>query len=241
MKKNVWFPVEGHPEIQVGQYVVPNFISNSVAVEISENEYLVYSPGASLLDSWPEDKRNEDTKFHIVMPNHWHYMGVPHWLEKVNHVRLYTSEKALPQVREKLVKEVHRALDIVALENRQPPLPEDYSFLFPPGHRGGDVWLRKRKDDEYALWIICDSFLNYERVSNQPVAKMMQKLLGAAPGLKISEVVKWLVYDNRKTFRQWVLNQLAVDRPTTLIPSHGEVAQDTGLYNQLANLVASRL
>ncbi len=116
-----------------------------------------------------------------------------------------------------------------------------YDILIPPGHRGGDVWVSKRNEDGNSLWITCDSFLNYDRVSRKPIARILQKILGAAPGLKISQFIKWLLLDEKTSFKHWVLKQLDKDRPTILIPSHGEVEVDSLLTTRLKKLIEKRL
>jgi len=238
MKKNVWHSVPNYPELRFGQYIVPNFVSNSVAIQVADKEFVVVSPGKLLLDSWPEAWNQPDIKLHIVMPNGYHYMGVKDWQKRFRNFSLYASRQAITQLVEKGVVAV--ASDIYALEDKQPPMPEGYSVLLPPGHRAGDAWIKKQEDNG-TLWITCDSFLNYDRLSNQPVARFSQKLLDAAPGLKMSQVVKWFIIEDRSAFKNWVLNQLQLDKPTTLIPSHGEIAQASDLYNKLRDLVLNRL
>jgi hypothetical protein len=241
MKKNVWHPVTDHPELLVGQYIVPNFVSNSVAIKLSESEFLLISPGEPLLQSFI-DAYGSQVKLHIIYPNAYHHMGVSAWLEAFDNVTLYASDKAANLLNEKEVTE----LVINPLEYSSPPLPSDYSVLFPPGHKAGDVWLRKQNSsvseaNKSSTWITCDSFLNYDRLSNQPIARFMQRLLSAAPGLKMSQVVKWFIMDDRKGFKAWVTAQLSCDNPTTLIPSHGEVRQGSGLSNEILDVVNLRL
>ena len=239
MQKNTWLHLESHPEIQVGQYIVPNFVSNSVAIKINQYEYILISPGASLLKSWPDELKNANCKIHIIMPNAWHFLGVKAWQEAFENIVLYASAQAKDKLIEKGA--FTPSDNIQVLQDQQPPLPEGYGLLFPPGHRAGDVWLTKHVGKDNSTWITCDSFLNYERLSNQPVARTMQKLLGAAPGLKMSMVIKWLILNDKKAFKEWVLKQLEIDKPTTLIPSHGEVAQDENLKDKIKSMVTSRL
>ena len=238
MEKNVWLPLDSHPEIQVGQYIVPNFVSNSVAIKVTENEYILISPGATLLESWPDELKSQDCKIHIIMPNAWHFMGVKAWQKSISNTVLYASSHAKQKLIEKGA--FTESDNIQALEGVQPPMPQGYEILFPPGHRAGDIWLRKQTSASHSTWITCDSFLNYQRLSNQPVARTLQKLLGAAPGLKMSTVVKWFILNDKKAFKTWVLEHLK-DNPTTLIPSHGEVEQDPNLKNKIKSMVTSRL
>jgi len=245
MKKNEWQVLPKHPELFVGQYVVPNFMSNSVAVQVAADEWVVVSPGAQLLENWQAQFGGSNIRISLVMPNGYHFLGIEHWLRAFPYAHLYASEKAIVRLNQKGLS------NITALEQSSPNLPEGYSWRFPPGHRGGDVWLYKKpveqspseKDctEKDCIWVTCDSFLNYERMSNQPVARAMQKLLGAAPGLKMSQVVKWLIVDDRTAFKLWVLQELAQSPPTVLVPAHGEADQAEGLALRLTELVNNRL
>jgi len=235
MKKHTWFQLKEHPEVYFGQYIVPNFMSNSVAIRSSKNHWVLISPGEKMLNSFLTKWKTKGLKISIIFPNAFHYMGVTTWLEHFPDAKLYASEKAKKRLRRKGFRNIY------SLETELPQLPKGYEVLFPPGHRGGDVWLSKKCEDNNNLWITCDSFLNYERVSKQPIARILQSLLGAAPGLKISQVIKWLLLDRKSAFKTWVLNQLEKDRPTILIPSHGEVESDGALTKRLRDIIESRL
>lgn len=237
MKKNCWHPVENHPELLVGQYLVPNFVSNSIAIKVSDTELVLISPGQPLLAPW-QAQFPRNIKLHIMFPNAYHHMGVNAWLAAYDDVTLYASNIAKQQ----LMKKGFTQVENLSLETTTPPLPQDYDILFPPGHRAGDVWVRKQLPNQAAsTWITCDSFLNYERMSNQPIARFMQRILGAAPNLKISQVVKWFILSDRRSFKGWALKQLKEDNPTTLIPSHGEIRSDNHLSENISKVIKQRL
>ncbi len=233
MQRNLWHPLPQHPELSIGQYVVPNFASNCIALRRDEHTTVV-SPGAPLLAPWLALHPDTTAPLDLLMPNAYHYLGVATWQAAFTQVRLFASAKAIPRL---TGKGLH---GIRPVETALPALPEGYDLLIPPGHRGGDVWLRKRFEGG-CLWITCDSFQAYERYSNQPIARALQKLLGTAPGLKMSQVVKWLLLDDRPAFKRWLLERAREDRPTLLIPSHGEILQDAALAEQLIELVERRL
>jgi hypothetical protein len=240
MKKNIWHPVENHSDILVGQYIVPNFISNSIAIKASPSDIVVISPGQPLLENCPKEWLETGVTLHLVMPNSFHYMGVAAWCKAFPQHKLYASKGAIKRLSK--VANLDSSQKLIALESQQPPLPFEYSFLFPPGHRGHDVWLKKfNKSSNTSLWITCDSFLNYDRMSNQPIAKAMQRMLDAAPGLKMSQVIKWFILDDKTKFKAWALAQIRNDQPFTLIPSHGEIAHSENLPEQLSTLLEGRL
>lgn len=238
MQRNIWHPLSDYPEILVGQYVVPNFVSNSVSIRLSDDEYILYSPGESLLKTWSL-VNSSDMKLHILIPNAYHYLGVKAWQKRFPNIKLYASDQALKQL---LKKKVYSQKDkIHSVAELKQILPNDLEFTEPVGHRAGDVWLIKHNENKTSLWITCDSFLNYDRVSNQPLARFMQKLLGAAPGLKMSQVVKWFILDDRKEFKKWLIKRIAIDNPVALIPSHGEVLLSDDLPIRLSGLLNKRL
>jgi hypothetical protein len=245
MKKNIWHDVTGHPEMKVGQYVVPNFVSNALSIQCAPDEFVLYSPGHRLVNDWIANvvpaEHVANLKIHIIMPNHWHYMGVSAWLERFPDAVLYASKKAQPTLQYKVEKSHPGKVVIHTLDKISPLLPPGYEYLVPPGHRAGDVWLKKTDEQGGVSWILCDSFLNYERMSRHFIARMMQRLFDAAPGLKISTVQKYWIFDDREAFRDWVLAQLAQDKPTMMIPSHGEIARSDDLFMALEDLVKARL
>lgn len=234
MKKHTWIQLEAHLEVYYGQYLVPNFMSNSVAIKAPDNHWILLSPGENMLPSFLSLVNTEEIQLSIIFPNAFHYLGVKTWLTQFPEARLYASTKAKKRLRTK------GFYNITELEKEQPPLPQAYEVLIPPGHRGGDIWLSKRSVGN-SLWITCDSFLNYERLSKQPIARVMQSVLGAAPGLKLSQVIKWLLLDGKTKFKMWALKQLEKDNPAILIPSHGELDEGQELAKRLRVLIETRL
>jgi hypothetical protein len=218
-----WQPIQGRDDAWYGRYLVPNFASNSVAIAFGGDEHLIISPGKALLADFdrlfPNYGSGLGEGLHIVLPNAYHYMGLEAWLKSYPKARVYASKQATSALLKKGLGDLDCKLEV--LEQADMGLPERARWVFPPGHRGGDAWLLLPHQDAW-LWVVCDSFLNYPRVSNQPVARMMQKLLGAAPGLKISKVIKYFIMTDRSAFKGWVLDRLEEYPPSVLLPSHGD-------------------
>jgi len=234
MKRNQWTALSEAEDIWVGQYLVPNFASNSIAVKLAEDHWLLISPGEGLLDDWNKHWPDYAGRMSILMPNGYHFMGVAAWQEAFPQASLYASQKASKRLCKKGVE------GVLALEKHALALPSGMEIWVPPGHRAGDAWLIiKRKNT--CIWITCDSFLNYDRLSNQPIARALQRMLGTAPGLRIGEVIRWLILDSRASFKRWVLERLATQPPNILIPSHGEIYRGEDLSERLMNLVKQRL
>lgn len=84
-----------------------------------------------------------------------------------------------------------------------------------------------------------DAFLNFPRLPGTAVGLGL-KLLRMGPNLAIGTTFKLFVKD-RRAYRDWLLAKIAEDKPTILIPCHGEVLVDDALPTRLEHLVRQRL
>jgi hypothetical protein len=104
--------------------------------------------------------------------------------------------------------------------------------------RNGEIWISLPTADGTA-WLVGDGFFNIARTPRTPVGALL-RLLGISSGLRIGTSYKWFVGDN-SAYRQWLLETIERERPTTLIPCHGDVLTDPQLPSRLRRLVESRL
>ncbi len=221
-----------YPGVWHARYRVPNFNSNAVAIQ-SADSWLIYSPGPGVLETFSAlqgstHQHDSARRVDLLLPNHWHHLGLPCWRERYPEGKNWCSAKA-----RKRLKKLYPETTFEVLEDRQTVSDERFLVRLPPGHRGGDVWLCQKE-----LWVVCDSFLNYARLSNQPVARFLQKALGAAPGLKMSAVVRHYILNDRANFRRWLEQELNENPPLTLLPSHGEVFRGSTLKQELSRLAS---
>lgn len=233
-----WFPIETCSGVEYARYIVPNFASNTISVAGKEGVMTVISPGESLLESFaqkhPEHDIDQGRRLRLVMPNSFHYMGVEAWKSRYPNAQLFASKKAIKRLKKKGL------FDISELQRGIPHMDGRAFWAIPPGHRGGDAWLCMPAGDGW-LWVTCDSFLHYPRMSNQPVARIVQRVMGAAPGLKLSRVIKYLLMSDRTAFKRWCTKFIAEHPPSILLPSHGEPLLSEQLPKQLQALIDDRL
>ena len=234
-----WYQIEGCEGLEYARYIVPNFASNTIVVRGQEGVVTVISPGASLLESfagkYPELDQDQGRNLRIVMPNSYHFMGVNVWRERYPKAQLFASKKAIARLDKKGIN------GISELQRGIPNMQGRAFWAVPPGHRGGDVWLCLPLSAGGWVWVTCDSFLHYPRMSNQPIARLVQRVMGAAPGLKLSRVIKYLLMTDRSAFKAWCSKFLDSYPPTVLLPSHGEPLIDKELPQKLQELIESRL
>jgi len=229
-----WEPLDPEKQIWTAQYYVPGYISRSSGFLSRDKRLLLYGPGPSLIDILPPELSQTEPAPMALIPNAFHHMGVKAWRER--YPQLITV--AAPGALKRLQKKGHR--DIQPLDRLKKELPENISVLEPVGLGYGEVWLRVQREGE-VTWIVGDAFFNYARYSKKFKSRLTQKILQAAPGLKMSSVVKYFLIKNRKEYKDWLMTQLDQDRPTTLVPVHGEILRDSDLPTKIRDLVLKRL
>ena len=229
-----WEPIDGEKQIWSAKYKVPSFLSRMVAFLSKNNKPLLVGPGARLIGTLPPELAQAGDPQLALLPNSYHWMGFDAWKVKYPHMKAVAAAGAIPRLKKKGCQHVH-SLDLF-----KKVLPDNISLLVPEGLRWGEVWLRCQHP-EGITWIVCDSFFNYSRLSNKLRARTLQKLFKAAPGLKISALVKYFLMKDRKIYKHWLFEQLAKDQPTTLVPAHGEILRDPDLPQKIKELVQQRI
>jgi len=168
----------------------------------------------------------------LLAPNAYHTLGVREHIDAFPDAKLVTSPRAASRLR---AKTGITAQELRVLEEK---LPADVAVHVCPNARNGEVWLSVRRGDQCA-WIVGDAFLNFSRLPSGPFGLAM-RALRMGPGVSIGATFKWLLRD-RRAYREWVLARIAEDRPTVLIPCHGNILADPQLPNLLEALVRRRI
>jgi glyoxylase-like metal-dependent hydrolase (beta-lactamase superfamily II) len=228
----MWSPVATDPRLWESGYLVPNFRTRSLAIELQPGRFVIYSPGAPTRDSFVAQFSGRGAPAFILVPNHYHHLGIRAWVQRFPEIQVVCSEAARPRLARLGFERLR------PLTQLEPLLPPGVSLLEPPGTRSGEVWIRIKTDQ--TLWVVADAFFNYPRVSRRPAARLMQRLMNAAPGLRVSRLVKWVLVRDRSAYKTWVLERARVDRPTVLIPLHGGIEEDPALPERIRQVMQAR-
>jgi hypothetical protein len=203
----------------------------AVAVELGSGSVCVYSPVPHAGQSALQFLSSLGAPL-LLAPNAFHTLGLPEHAAAFADAKVVASDRASGRIRKKTGLPVH---DLNTLRAR---LPAHVALLELPPIRNGEVWLSVRSANTCA-WIVCDGFVNLQRTPPGALG-MLLKLFRLAPGLSISATFKWMLKDHA-AYRNWLLAQIERDKPTVLIPSHGQIINDPNLPTRLADLVRARL
>jgi hypothetical protein len=203
----------------------------AVAVQLHAGSVCVYSPVPHMgepalrqLGSWGKPL--------LLAPNAFHTLGLSEHAAAFGNTEVIASKRAADRIKRKTKLDVQ---DLDVLRNQ---LPAEVSLLELPPVRSGEVWLSVHRNGRCA-WIVCDGFLNLARAPSGALGVFI-KLMRMGPGLSISSTFRWMV-KNRQQYRNWLLERIAADRPTVLVPCHGQIIDDPDLPARLERLMRERL
>jgi hypothetical protein len=204
----------------------------ATAFRLEDGSLGVYSPLRGLGEAAHGELAARGEPRLLVAPNHYHNLGLGEHARRYPRATVVASATAVPRLVGKTKLSVR---DRAAIEL---PLPAGGSWLAPPAMRNGELWISLPAADGTA-WLVGDGFFNIARTPPTPMGALL-RLLGIGAGLRIGASYKWFIGD-RPAYRRWLLEAIDRERPSTLIPCHGDVLTDPELPSRLRRLVESRI
>lgn len=192
--------------------------------------WLVYSPGAmshEALDEFVDKSQGGDVRW-LVAPNHFHNLGLARWSERFPRAAVLADPVAHPRLRKRC--------PTVACFGDATLLPAHPScrVLRVPGAKQGETWL-SLEASVGRTWLVCDAVLNVVDLPPWP-ERLFSLMLGR--GLRLNPLFWRLFVPDRAGARAWLDGEVGRQRPTMLVPCHGEVIRGDDLARQLAKLAA---
>lgn len=227
----IWQPVPALDGVWLAERVIDGVPLRSLAIRLADGRLAIHSPIRRLAGEARGELAEIGTPAFLIAPNHFHNRGLHKYVEAYPGITVVASPAAAPRVARRCG---HLVSDPAALRDA---LPANLSLLVPPATRAGELWLSFDSPGGRA-WTVGDAFFNIARTPRTPIGFLLW-LLGISPGLRIGASYRWLVRD-RAAYRRWLLDTIAAQRPTTLIPCHGDILTDPQLPDRLQRLVERR-
>jgi hypothetical protein len=225
-----WEPIDETLGLWTAEYRVPLMKARCAAARLDSGGYLVFSPGTGLAEEFRERVGNAEV---LLVPNSYHHLGIPSWREAFPEAAV----AAHPEGHARLAKQGRT--DLQTLDAVAGALPEHLEILEVPSTKIGEIWLKVRSDSGLT-WLVGDAFFNMP-LARRFRTRLFQKLVKSAPGLSLSQIMKYAGLRDRTAFKQWVLARLEEDAPRRLVPLHGAVLEADDLPHQLRALLDRRL
>jgi hypothetical protein len=227
-----WRAIAGLDGIWQAVAIVEGAPLRSVALRLADGRLAVYSPIRGLGREAHRELAAIGDPAIVIAPNHYHNLGLKEYAAAYPGVTVVASAVAAPRLRRRCGLEVS---DETGLRSA---LPGHISVMVPPETKNGELWISAEGSGGRA-WVVGDAFFNLARTPRSLVGLLL-RILGISPGLRIGSSFRWLLKD-RAAYRRWLADALGDQRPTMLIPCHGDILAEPALTERLVRLVEERL
>lgn len=192
---------------------------------------VVVSPGSGVSAREYDALREHGEVRALVANNTFHHLGQPAWRARFPDAVSYAPSGALKVLEKKAPGVPFRPLADLAL-------PAHVRCDDPPGYRTGEAFfsIRTRKG---TVWFSGDLLTNIQRTPGPPL-RWLFTWTGSAPGFRLFKPGVWLCVRDKRALRAWMLERLASDPPSVIVPAHGPTF-DAGDVAELARAQLERL
>lgn len=203
-------------------YTAQNGKLRCCAILLSNGRVCLYSPVSGLNAEAKRSLEEIGPVSHLLAPNHYHNKGLAEYVSEYSDACVMASEAASPRL--KKITE----LKVQPIAPLLPLLPVHMSVLYPMGLKTGEIWIRA-ESSHGVCWLVGDAFCTTKTNIHETVASCPE-LLGTFPKYGVADKAVYL---------DWVRQQLAQDKPTTILPCHGEIIYAADLPMKLEKLLGS--
>ena len=225
-----WKVISDEPLVRSAEYPVHGWHGRTTVLSGPAGDLAVYNPGATIAPALRAELRRRGSVQTLIVPNHFHHLGVDTWLQEFPHALVVASTWAIPRLHDRGVEA--SGYDGIAL-------PGGARFLEIPGTKSGELWL-SLATRRGRCWIVGDAFFHLARLPRHPVAAVLW-LTGTAPGLRVGSTFRRLALRDRPSYLAGLEEALAAEQPELLVPAHGEELRDPALSARLLGLARARL
>ncbi len=158
----------------------------------------------------------------LLAPNHYHNKGLSEY------------QKAFPKAIMCAPPDAHSRLQNITglkfqgLKKLQDALSDNVKLIFTKGLKTSEVWVRAI-GEHHKTWLVVDAFCGPKgkagAIASEP------NVLGTFPKFGV---------DDRALYFAWVEKQIKMDKPTMIIPCHGNVIANEKLAKSLRLLIKEK-
>jgi hypothetical protein len=215
-----WKVFDARTPILVYEYSFGPGTANTLAVG-GKNGLVVVSPPCRAAPGVFDDLAQYGKVRALVASNAFHHLGLPEWKARFPDAEIFAPAQSVKRVKK------HSKLSGIR------PLSEAASITGPrlelvdmPHYKTGEVLVRIETNRGLA-WYVTDCILNLPEVPPQPLVRVLFKLSGSAPGLKLNNIAPLFMVKNKKAHRRWLANEFRKTPPHWLIATHGDIVDFT--------------
>lgn len=183
---SVWQAVDTGATIHRAQYRADMGAPYCALIKLTEESFLVYSPGRGLVES-ARHLLPADPQLLLLAPAAGHTLGLEEWKSAYLKTRVIASDFTNERLRVKT--SINGAQHPDSLANG---LPDHVRIHVLPDNSLGEVWVSVETEEAggTVYWLVCDSFMNLATLDGSPILRILMKLYGLGIGLQVHKVFK---------------------------------------------------
>lgn len=213
-----WKVFDAHAPILTYEYSFGPGTANALAVG-GQAGLVVVSPPCRAGSGVFDDLSRHGPVRALVASNAFHYLGVAEWKARFPEAAIFAPAQAIARV------ERHSKLHGIR------PLAEAASIAGPrlelvdmPHYKTGEALVRITTE-RGPVWYVTDIVLNLPALPAHPIIRLLFKLSGSAPGLKLNNIAPVFMVRDKAALKRWLAAEFDKAPPGWLIPTHGDIVE----------------
>jgi len=227
-----WTTLAEKPLVLVQEYGFGAGKANALAVALPNRKWMIVSPPPKLTTAEAQALAEHGQVVALVENNGTHHLGLGPCRALFPDAVTYAEPKAAARIRSKN-KDPGQLEPIDALK---PLLGDAISIVAADGCKIGDVILRV-KTERGTLFYASDFIANINRPPRNPFARLLFKLTGSGPGLRVFRIFFMVFVADRKAAIDFLIRELQADPPSVMVPAHGDVVASADLATTLLGML----
>jgi hypothetical protein len=155
----------------------------------------------------------------LVAPNAFHYLGLVEWHARFPEAVLFAPLQAIARIEQR-----SKLSGIRPLAEAAPITGSRLELTDMPHYKTGEALVRIATE-QGSVWYVTDIVMNLPALPSNPLIKLMFKLSGSGPGLRLNNIAPLFMVRDKPALKRWLAAEFGRVPPRWLIPSHGDIVE----------------
>ena len=211
-----WKIFDARTPILTHEYSFGPGLANALAVG-GQSGLVVVSPPCRVAAGVFDDLARWGAVRALVASNAFHHLGIPEWKARFPDAAVFAPAQSIARVA--------RRTSLTGIR----PISDASSITGPavelidmPHYKTGEVLVRITTD-RGSVWYVTDVILNMSELPRNPIASLVFRLSGGAPGPKFNNVAPLFMVRDKTALRRWLGEEFRKAPPAWMIAAHGDI------------------
>lgn len=203
--------------------------ANALAVGV-EGGLAIVSPPCRTAGSVFEDLSRYGSVRALVAPNAFHYLGLAEWKARFPEAAIFAPAQSIARVeRQSKLRGIRPLAEAASITGPR------LELIDMPHYKTGEVLVRIASE-RGPVWYVTDIVMNLPVLPSNPVFKVLFRLSGSGPGLKLNNIATLFMVRDKAALKRWLAAEFEKAPPSWLIPTHGDIVQSASNHEAVRKL-----